>query len=437
MRHCLEKNPEERFESARDVAFDLESLSSVSTQTGAVLDAGRVEAIALDRAGASRRGGRPRGGPRGRIPRTARRRATFRRRTTSSSRSGAARSTRRASRPTARPSSTRRRGTASPSSSSRPARTAPSRACSASSARTCSRSRRPARWRSRSTATTTEPFIRSGTLAEVGVSGGVAPREIHKDVQWADWGPDGKDLAVVRDVNLRNQLEFPAGKVLYQTAGWISHPRVSPDGNLVAFLDHPQRGDDGGSVAVVDRAGKEDDARRGVLARSTASRGRRTGRRSGSPGRKVGGNRAIHAVSLDGERAPARPGDAEPHAPGRVAGRARRSSRTTRSASGSSAGREGQAKEKRARVARLVVALRPVATTGRRFSSRRPARARARRTRRFIRGTDGSPPVRLGEGGGQALSPDGQWAAVQVGRAKRTHHALSDGGRREEGPRDG
>ncbi len=31
VRHCLEKNPEERFESARDVAFDLEALSGVST----------------------------------------------------------------------------------------------------------------------------------------------------------------------------------------------------------------------------------------------------------------------------------------------------------------------------------------------------------------------------------------------------------------------
>src|SRR5512132_1348772 len=36
VRHCLEKNPEERFESARDVAFDLETLSNVSTPTGAV-----------------------------------------------------------------------------------------------------------------------------------------------------------------------------------------------------------------------------------------------------------------------------------------------------------------------------------------------------------------------------------------------------------------
>src|SRR6478672_10833823 len=30
--HCLEKNPEERFQSARDVAFDIESLSSLSSQ---------------------------------------------------------------------------------------------------------------------------------------------------------------------------------------------------------------------------------------------------------------------------------------------------------------------------------------------------------------------------------------------------------------------
>src|SRR5262249_58806022 len=30
VRHCLEKNPEERFQSARDLAFDLEALSDVS-----------------------------------------------------------------------------------------------------------------------------------------------------------------------------------------------------------------------------------------------------------------------------------------------------------------------------------------------------------------------------------------------------------------------
>ena len=34
--------------------------------------------------------------------------------------------------------------------------------------------------------------------------------------------------SVVRSVGGRNRLEFPIGNVLYETAGWISHPRFSP-----------------------------------------------------------------------------------------------------------------------------------------------------------------------------------------------------------------
>jgi Tol biopolymer transport system component len=100
-------------------------------------------------------------------------------------------------------------------------------------------------------------FTRTGMLAQMGMAGGGAPREILDDVQWADWGPDNKSLAVVRDVRGRNTLEFPIGTKLYETGGWISHPRVSPKGDAVAFIDHPTVGDDGGTVAVVDRSGKK------------------------------------------------------------------------------------------------------------------------------------------------------------------------------------
>jgi eukaryotic-like serine/threonine-protein kinase len=97
-------------------------------------------------------------------------------------------------------------------------------------------------------------WVTAGTLARAPIAGG-APHAV-ENVQWADWGPDANSLAVVRDVGGRNRLEYPIGKVLYETGGeWISHPRVSPKGDLVAFLDHPLQGDDEGSLAVVDLSG--------------------------------------------------------------------------------------------------------------------------------------------------------------------------------------
>ena len=93
-------------------------------------------------------------------------------------------------------------------------------------------------------------WIRSGTLARVALGGG-APREILERVTDADISPDGKDLAVVREVGKRQRLEFPMGKVVFETDGWISHARISPDGTRVAFLDHPGYGNDDGFVSMV------------------------------------------------------------------------------------------------------------------------------------------------------------------------------------------
>jgi eukaryotic-like serine/threonine-protein kinase len=93
-----------------------------------------------------------------------------------------------------------------------------------------------------------------GTLGQLPMTGG-APRPIAENVEGADWAPDGKTLAIVRSVGGLEQLEFPVGHVLYRTPGWISHARVSPKGNRIAFLDHLAAPDDRGVVAVVDLAG--------------------------------------------------------------------------------------------------------------------------------------------------------------------------------------
>jgi dipeptidyl aminopeptidase/acylaminoacyl peptidase len=102
----------------------------------------------------------------------------------------------------------------------------------------------------------TGPFLYTGTLARLPISGGT-PREILANVEWADFAPDGQTLAIVHTVGGRSRLEMPVGKVLAESAGWISHPRVSPRGDAVAFLEHPVLGDDAGRVVLVDLAGKK------------------------------------------------------------------------------------------------------------------------------------------------------------------------------------
>jgi len=100
-------------------------------------------------------------------------------------------------------------------------------------------------------------WVNVGTLARAPIAGG-APRPVLEDVEWADWGPDSTSLAVIRSVNGRDRLEYPIGKVLAEsTGGWMSYPRVSPDGKNVAFFEHGNQGDDAGALAVVDTSGNK------------------------------------------------------------------------------------------------------------------------------------------------------------------------------------
>ncbi|MGA7301703.1 MAG: protein kinase, partial [Candidatus Sulfotelmatobacter sp.] len=143
-------------------------------------------------------------------------------------------------------------------------------------------------------------WVSMGTLARAPLSGG-APREMLEQVQWADWSPDGTNLAVVRDMGGRNRLELPIGKPLYQTGGWIGHPRVSPKGDLIAFADHPLQGDDSGSLAVVDLAGNK----RNLSSQWFTIQGLAwspDGKEIWFTASKSGTDRTLYATSLDGKQ---------------------------------------------------------------------------------------------------------------------------------------
>jgi Tol biopolymer transport system component len=94
-------------------------------------------------------------------------------------------------------------------------------------------------------------FVVLGTLARVPLIGGV-PREMLDRVICADWSPDGRSLLVLRDVDGRHRLEYPVGTVLREADGWMSDPRMSPDGTMIAFREHPVRGNNGGYLKVID-----------------------------------------------------------------------------------------------------------------------------------------------------------------------------------------
>ncbi len=95
----------------------------------------------------------------------------------------------------------------------------------------------------------TEWFETEGRLARAPLSGG-APRELLESVMEASFSPDS-ELLVVRQVDGKCRLEFPVGNVLYETPAWLSHARVSPSGESIAFLEHHYRGADNGAVGLV------------------------------------------------------------------------------------------------------------------------------------------------------------------------------------------
>jgi serine/threonine protein kinase len=141
-------------------------------------------------------------------------------------------------------------------------------------------------------------FDWKATLARVPLSGGT-PREVVDDVDTADWSPDGSGLAIDHIVGGKSLVEYPIGKVLYASNGWISHLRVSPQGDRIAFIEHPIKNDDGGSVCVVDLGGKHTELSKGW---STAEglAWSRDGSEVWFSATRESAARAVYAVTLSG-----------------------------------------------------------------------------------------------------------------------------------------
>jgi len=99
-------------------------------------------------------------------------------------------------------------------------------------------------------------YATSGTLARVPLAGG-APRRVCQDIQEAEWTRDGKNFLIIRRLDGFYRIESPIGNVIYKTSSWVSRARFSPKEDLIAFIEHPVWGDDAGTVVIIDRSGQQ------------------------------------------------------------------------------------------------------------------------------------------------------------------------------------
>ncbi len=294
VRHCLEKNPEERFQSARDVAFNLQNLSGSSTHAAAIAQTTTAPPIASARlatiaalslaalASVFYAGWRLKP-----VSAPIFKPLTFRRGTVTAARFA----------PDGQDViySAAWEGAPHPELFSTHINGVLSRPLDVSDADLLAISPQGEmallqHWHR------TISWQRTGMLARMPLNSG-APKEMLEGIQDADWSRDGR-LAIIRS-GLKYQLEFPVGHVLATvTAKWFNYPRISPDQTLIAFFEHPP-GDDRGDVCVVDMSGNKR-----VLSAGWSSLAGLAWSPSGEEvwfaGSNTGSSRSLYAVSLAG-----------------------------------------------------------------------------------------------------------------------------------------
>jgi WD40 repeat protein len=212
---------------------------------------------------------------------------------------------------------------------------------------------------------------------------------------------------------------MPVGTVLYRTGGRIGHPRVSRQGDKIAFIDHPIQGDDSGTVAVVDLTGKKT-VLTDVWYTTQGLAWSKDGSEVWFTASRTGVDRTIYAVDLSGNlrlitRVPGTLMLLDIFRDGRVL--------MTRSSwrrelvgifAGESHDRDLSWLDYSypadlSRDGKLLLFDEEGGGGGLSYSKTGGLSYAV-----YLRQTDGSPAILLGEGGATTLSPDGQWVVSQT-----------------------
>jgi Tol biopolymer transport system component len=252
---------------------------------------------------------------------------------------------------------------------------------------------------------------KAGILARVPLAGG-APREVEGSVLWSDWSPDGEKLALVRELpDGQRQLEYPIGHVIEQSASDITYIRISPRGDRIAYIAYP-RVSNLGSLVVVDLSGS-----RVTLAEALFWPLGLVWHPDGETILFAAGDgtgtSTIHAMSLTRRdrivyRAPGYLTLLDRASDGRLL-IARDDWRVE-----SIVKAPGSAEERD--VSWLDVSnVADITRDGSRVAIVDLGIGAGSKVVSYLRGTDGSPAIRLSEGAVRALSPDGKRAIVQFG----------------------
>ena len=248
-----------------------------------------------------------------------------------------------------------------------------------------------------------------GRLASVPLLGG-APRELAGPVSGADWTQDGQTLVITNAFRNRGNLESPPGNVVFEASGRLTYPRISPDGQSIAVCHHPTANDTRGQIIVVDWQGNSTTLSsfysdlRGVDWSPDGNEVWFTAK-----GDSLSAN--LRAVSLAGMERIVYSGVGDVHlqdvtADGRVL-LERYNGRWETAGRGSDDGHDRDLS-----IFEWTL-IRDVSLDGKTVLLAETGDATGEEYATYLRATDGSPPIRLGIGVAQSLSPSGRWALAR------------------------